>query len=622
MCGICGFVSSEQRIEVIEEMVRAIAHRGPDSQNHWTDGDVALGHARLSILDLSEAANQPMASPDQRFVMVYNGEIYNFQDIRKELQALGHVFTSHGDSEVLLQGFSRWGDEVFPRLNGMFAVAFWDRREKRLTLARDRFGIKPLYYAHHSSGAITFGSEIKAILLSAPDLTTIDLQGLLEYFFFQTPLGQSTFYQGIRYLLPGHILHYANRNYTTKQYWSPLDVPPCSDSESVAIERIGELFEEAVLAHLVSDVPVGLFLSGGIDSSSIAMIAGRRMGKQLSTFSVDFDFAESSELPLAKRVAESAGTQHHEMHVGSGELISVLHRLTLAHDQPFGDAANIPLYLLAEAVSGKIKVVLQGDGGDEVLGGYQRYQHLLMLDKYARKGRCFLAPLYHSNIYKLMPKRYQKWFEQAFAKDRARRCAILTGLDKNEIPWGVFAPAFLEQLSQLDPYQRHRELLRDFEPGMDRLQQALLLDTLVLLPDKFLEKVDKPTMAHSLEVRVPFLDKGFSEYVLSLPSEYKVHKGEKKHLFRKAMRGIVPDFVLDAPKKGFGVPYSRWLSNCLKEPVLDLADSSCVRDLGLFDMKLLKKTIDSGLQGNQRAASFVWLFYRLADWLQSYSVTL
>jgi asparagine synthase (glutamine-hydrolysing) len=622
MCGICGYVGLDQDISIIRAMVQSIDHRGPDAQDHWADGLVALGHTRLSILDLSAAGNQPMLSRNERFVMVYNGEIYNFQTIRKELESLGHTFTGHSDSEVLLEGFSQWGNDIFPRLNGMFAVAFWDRREETLTLARDPFGIKPLYFAYRPNSSIIFGSEIKAILAAKGDFTKINPQALIEYFFFENPLGRNTFYEGIEYLLPGHILHYADGQYSTQRYWNPLDIEPCNDSEPVAIERIGELFEEAVLAHLVSDVPVGLFLSGGIDSSSIAMIAGRRLGKMLSTFSVDFDFADSSELPLAKKVADVAGTEHHEMRVRADELPSILHQLTLSHDQPFADAANVPLYLLAQAVASKTKVVLQGDGGDEILGGYLRYQRLLLMMNFLRCGGNTLSPVYYSQLYRLLPKRFQKWFRLAFAKDRVERCALMTGKDRNELPWHAFAPTVAEMLSGLDPYQRQRELLAEFNPSMDRLQETLLLDTLVLLPDKFLEKVDKPTMAHSLEVRVPFLDMPFSNYVLSLPSRCKIHKGEKKYLFRKAMRGVVPDFVLDAPKKGFGVPFANWIGTCLREPILDLADSNAVRNMGLFNIQALKKTIELGMRGDRHAATFTWLFYRLADWVQSYPVGL
>lgn len=621
MCGICGIIamSSDRSACSIDAMLRTLVHRGPDLQRTWEDGAAKLGHARLSIIDLTENGSQPMVSPDGRIAMACNGEIYNYRELRKELQALGHVFKGRSDSEVLLHAFWRWDTAVFPRLHGMFAAAFWDREARTLTLVRDRFGIKPLYYSAESSGFL-FASEIKALLKVAPQLKRLSHQGLIEYLVFQNPLGENTLYQNILRLLPGCYLQLLDGKLTTTKYWSPLDVAPIADDEETAVHRVRALLEQAVNSHLVSDVPVGLFLSGGVDSSALAMLAGRKLGRRLTAFTVEFDFAQQTEVAGARNIAELAGIQHQSLSVHARDIPGILRNLTEAHDQPFGDAANLPLFLLAEAVKPDVTVVLQGDGGDEVFGGYDRYRNLCTLEHWKRRIGPLLQLLYFSRAYRLLPLRCRRWLEIACCGDLVKSHALLTGHYVDLFPMGMFTKQAQRELRRCDPHLRFRELSAAMPASEDHLQTALLFDTMILLPDKFLEKVDKPTMAHSIEARVPLLDGPLTEYVLGLPSHMKVRSGETKYVFKRALRGLVPDSVLDAPKTGFGVPVLSWLRGPLAENVRDLLGSSAFRYMDLFDRRGTESVVQSGLNGNAEDARITWLLYRLADWIEAYRI--
>jgi len=618
MCGICGIAFGDSC--KTDLMLSTILHRGPDAHDVWRDETTGLGHARLSIIDLSETGNQPMVSPDGNIVMVYNGEIYNFAELRQELEELGHRFAGHSDSEVLLHAFWEYGNAVFSRLNGMFAAAFWDRKRRVLTLARDRFGIKPLYYSIDSNGTLLFGSEIKALLAVDSSLRRLDHTGLIEFLCFQNPLGENTLYERIKYLLPGHILEYDGKNTVVSEYWSPLDVAAIDDTEADAIVRTRELLQGAVRSHLVADVPIGVFLSGGIDSSAIAMIGGQELGRDFSTFSVEFDDGRHSELSQARSVAELAGTTHHEMKVSCSDLRNTLAKLTIAHDQPFGDAANLPLYLLAETVSSSVKVVLQGDGGDEIFGGYDYYANH---ERYraTRRSLGSASDWVYSVGRRLSPHpRIRRRLEATFAPQAYVRHVNCMSQYINGFPLRIFSPETREKLSEITPDSRYREMNERIPPEIDDLQRCLLLDQTILLPDKFLEKVDKPTMAHSLEVRIPFLDAPLTEYVIGLRSNLKIQRGQKKYILRQALRGIVPDSVLDAPKRGFDIPITQWVRGPLSSDIRDVLNSDAVRDSGLFNPKALSSYVESGLRPRSMKTLFVWHLFRLAEWLETYDI--
>ena len=379
MCGISGlFNYSNEKIqpELIECINDTLKHRGPDFGATKLFRNVALGHRRLSIIDLSENANQPMSSTDGRFTIVYNGEVYNFLEIKDNLLQKGIKLSTNSDTEVILQAYKTYGTSCFSMLNGMFALAIYDRLKEELILARDPFGIKPLYYLNNSEIFI-FGSEMKAILKYPKLNLSLNHQALVEYIWFENPFGENTIYNEIVEVKPGSYLIVTKNGIESKIYFDINNIKEIEISEKQAIEKIKFLFEESVKRHLISDVPVGVFLSGGIDSSAITAFASKHYKGKLQTFSVGFDYDKGvNELLKAKEIADKFKTDHHEVHVSGGDIVEVIEELVNSHDEPFGDAADIPLYLLTKKLKGSIKVVLQGDGGDEFFGGYSRYNSL------------------------------------------------------------------------------------------------------------------------------------------------------------------------------------------------------------------------------------------------------
>jgi asparagine synthase (glutamine-hydrolysing) len=576
MCGIVGKVVPQGLALDLSDgeashAISTISHRGPDACGTYFDGNLWFGHARLSILDLTEAGAQPMATDNGRFVISYNGEVYNFEELAHSLSI--HSLRSHSDTEVVLRAFAHLGVDILPRLNGIFAFAIYDKETRKLWLVRDRLGIKPLYY-HLNSRELVFGSEIKAITALRKELSVCDLASLHEWLFYGNTLGESTLYQGVKRLLPGHYLELDMETFTHKivEYWSPRQqaaLPPIEESQSDLAAGIRRLLEQAVQRQLVSDVPVGIFLSGGIDSSAITAFASKHYGGKISTYSAGFDFDKGvNELLKARRVAEYYGTEHHEIHISGFEIADIVEKMVHHHDMPFSDAANIPLYLMASQISGQTKVVLQGDGGDELFGGYRRYVAL----SYYRLF-CPLARL-GNHINKLTPRtthhyRRQRYLHALGAEDIATTMALLlTEEDGNSHPAELFTAEIQSEIERYDPFARYRQC-QSYFAGQDIINQMALVDSMIILPDIFLEKVDRSTMAASLEVRVPFLDNDLVDYCMRIPGYSKVPGGRKKGLLKKALSGAVPDDILYGPKTGFGVPVGYWLRKALKPLFLD-----------------------------------------------------
>jgi asparagine synthase (glutamine-hydrolysing) len=590
-------------------MVQCLAHRGPDEQDFWVEGPVGLGHTRLSIIDLSETGHQPMR--DNHLTIVFNGEVYNFRELQKELDAPGVSYRGHSDTEVILKAFQRWGDGAIVRLNGMFALAIWDSQTSRLLLARDRFGIKPLYY-YLTDNAVIFGSEIKSLVASGRIQTRLAHDGLSEYVYYGAALGRKTLYEGVRRLLPGHIMSFERGTVHERAYWKVEDVQPMNMSDDLAAEGVRTRLENAVSRHLVADVPVSIFLSGGIDSSTITAFAARHYSGKLKTYSVGFNFEHGvNELPKAKRVAEMYGTDHHELQLAGAAVPDVIESLVDRHDQPFGDAANIPLYLLARELKGAEKVVLQGDGGDEMFGGYRRYVILTWLRWWKLAARA--APV----VDRLAPKhrqylRLKRILDAVADDDAAIRMARLLAEDPFEpSPLLALNEELRQAVSRHDPFAAYRAADERFR-AVDPVQKMLYTDTVVLLPDIFLEKVDRATMTYGIEVRVPFLDAELGEFALGLPASQKIRGMEKKWVLRKALRGIVPDDILDAPKTGFGVPYGAWLRGPLRSFMEDylLGDSSSA----IFDTRMLRTWVDEHLSKKRNHGFRLYKLLNLAVW--------
>ncbi len=598
-------------------MTRCLRHRGPDDVGVQVVGPAGLGHTRLSILDLSSAGHQPMQNEDGSVTLVYNGETYNFSALRHRLEAAGVRFRSHSDTEVVLQAFVRWGLDSFSMLDGMFALAIWDNRSETLHLVRDRFGIKPLYYATSRSGLV-FGSEIKAILASGRIHPTIDWQALHEYLYYGNALGSRTLFDGVRRLLPGHRLTFNRDSCATTAYWSLADVAPVRDTVDTATETTRGLLAAAVDSHLVSDVPVGVFLSGGVDSSAITALASSRYAGRLQTFAVGFDFdGGAGELPRARAVAQHFGTDHHELHIAGADLPMVIESLVRRHDEPFGDAANIPLYLLCRQLAGSIKVVLQGDGGDEMFAGYRRHRivsHERFWQLVSRAG----GVLSSLGLRGPAVSRAHRFFKAMAHSDRGMRTALLLTPETLQLPPTHTLSLEVRGLVEaLDPFARYREVARSLG-HLDPLQQLLYTDIAILLPDTFLEKVDKSTMAYGIEARVPFLDAALSRYAMGLPAKLKVRRGQKKWMLRRAMRGIVPDAVLDAPKRGFAVPVDAWLRGPLR-PYLEsvLFDPSTLNS-GLFDRSVLEAVLREHVTRRRNRGFLLYKLLNLALWHRAY----
>ena len=574
MCGLAGAVlSSSAPVDFsvrLNKGLSEIEHRGPDMRGQFEQGSVWLGHVRLSILDLSSAGAQPMLVENGRFVICYNGEIYNFQEIAKRLGL--HGLRSRSDTEVIVRAFAKIGPAIFEQLNGMFALALYDRDVNRVWLARDRFGIKPLYYTIDDQG-LFFSSEIKALVAMTGKLKQCDLASLHEWLFYGNTLGANTLYRSVKKLLPGHYLTINTSTFRHEivKYWSiedrSLELP--AKPGSAVSGNITRLLDQAVKRQLVSDVPVGIFLSGGVDSSAITAFASRHYEGKLATYSAAFDFDKGpNELPKARRVADYYGTEHHEIYISGVDIPDIIEKMVYHHDSPFGDAANIPLYLLATKLCNKTKVVLQGDGGDEVFGGYRRYATL----SYRRLLRPLSKlALFINNCSRRSPHYYRRQrYLRALSADDVGTCMalLLTEEDVLSNPLGVFSADIQAELTKYDPFSRYRECQALFR-NRDVVTQMSLVDLMVILPDIFLEKVDRSTMAAGIEVRVPFLDHDLVDYALRIPGRCKVPWGRKKGLLKQALKGILPDYVLQGQKTGFGVPYGFWLRTTLRPLFFD-----------------------------------------------------
>ncbi len=604
----------------LETATRVLAHRGPDDQGLFVEGPVGLGHRRLSIIDLSTLGHQPMISADDRLVIVFNGEIYNYPELRRELEGSGRQFRSHSDTEVILVGFEHWGRNVLTRLNGIFACAIYDRRERSLLLARDRLGVKPLYYFHDKSGFV-FGSEIKSLLALHDLPRRIDPQGFHEFLYYGNCLGTTTLFAEVKRLEPGGWLEVREGNTEQGRYWSHEELGQRSPSE-IAVPDVGaetaRLLELAVQRQLAADVPVGVFLSGGIDSSAITALAVRHYRDKLATFSAGFDFdGGHNELPAAAKLAKALGTEHHEIHIRGADLPETIRTLVRHHDEPFSDAANLPLFLMTQRIRECCKVILQGDGGDELFGGYNRYRLLKQRSKY----RAIFATL--KSLRWCLPRRRRNQVERFHAifseTDFGLQIAKLLTVEQTNKrrPLAMLSQGWQRHLVGTDPFRRYRELaerFRDLEPT----QRLFWIDSAVILPDQFLEKVDKSTMANGVEVRVPFLDNDLAAFALGLPADLKVGSGEQKKLLKQALRGIVPDEVLSRPKKGFGVPYSNWLRGSLRDFMLDAFHNSVVQSSGLFDHNELNRRIEEHRAGRDDWGFALWKAMNLALWLDEY----
>jgi asparagine synthase (glutamine-hydrolysing) len=616
MCGICGRLNFDERpIEatVIQKMCGVLAHRGPDDEGIYLNGSVGLGHRRLSIIDL-ETGHQPMSNESGEVWIVFNGEIYNFTEIKGELELKGYRFQTKSDTEVILRAYEEYGVEALNRLRGMFAFVIWNEKEKSLFLARDRLGIKPLYF-YFDKKKLVFASEIKGILADHEIPREIDEKGLNNFFSYGHSVAPHTIYRGIEKLLPGHYLICRESKVQIREYWDCKDLfdSNLTEGEASLQEEGFQLLKGSVQEHLVSDVPLGAFLSGGLDSSLVVGLMTREMEKPVKTFSVGFESkGRYNELDDAQTVAEYFGTDHHELVVASDDLLKTLDRLIYHYDEPFGDAASIPVCILSEFARSEVKVVLTGEGGDEVFGGYRRYW----------------AEAY-SEYYRLLPEPLRKGIGQGVSllprfrrlKKASNTMGILSGPERyghwlivfdREMRKNLFSPELWAKMTQFDEFEVYRKYYLEENP--DLVNRIMYVDQKTWLPDDYLEKMDKATMAVGLEARVPFLDHRLIEFSSRVPSRYKVRGMQTKHLLKRIAKGILPEQILKKPKHGFAVPTDPWFRGELKDFVYEVLFDPRTKKRDYFNPKTIEKIYKAHLDGREVNDSHLWLLLNFELW--------
>lgn len=621
MCGIAGFCQMNGSLDenkskiVIKRMTDTLIKRGPDGFGIFVDGHVAFGHRRLKIIDLSDSGSQPMHIRKNGPVITYNGEIYNFRELKQELITKGHKFRSNSDTEVILHVYEEWGFKGLKRLEGIFSFAIWDPQIERLILIRDRLGIKPLFYANSNMG-IVFGSEIKALLMVDGVDTSIDNQSLSEYLWYGNTYESRSFYNGVRSLQPGHSLIVEKAKMRIEKWWSIeewLHTPSDYSNKSQAVEAVKEAIDNSVKRQLVADVPVGIFLSGGIDSSTIAASAKHSGAHDINTYSASFDFDKGiDESKKALLVSNHLGLKHNLLKIKGSNIKNVLENLAKAHDEPFADAANIPLHLMCNKLNNKIKVVLQGDGGDELFAGYRRYQIL------ANSSYFKYLPNRLTKFADKFGKRISRMYDAISQKDPTMRMALLLTLETlNDNPYNLLKTEIKEKLeASTDPFLAYKNAAERFKVD-DPVQQMLLTDLTVQLPSQFLTKVDRSTMASGIEARVPLLDEAVVKTAISIHSQWKVDNSQNKIILRDSQRDRLPSTILDGPKTGFGVPYEYWLKTSLYDFARErLLDNSFCLKFG-FEASLIEKKINDHKHGKSENGFMIWKLLQMALWMQT-----
>lgn len=614
MCRITGIVFKNTHFDAIEAMTDSLRHGGPDDRGIWQDDAIALGHRRLSILDLSPLGHQPMLSPSSRYVIAFNGEIYNFNALQKMLEAAGFMFKGHSDTEVILAAVEYWGfEKTLQQLNGMFAIALWDREKKRLYLARDRFGEKPLYYGC-VNGALIFASELKALCLYPGFNKVINMhavQLLLRYAYIRAPF---SIYENIFKLEPGHYLCVdQSLKMQPQQYWSATEtiLQAKQLGSSLSFEGAVDELEARLLAlvqsRCISDVPFGAFLSGGVDSSTIVALMQKSLPQAVKTFSIGFENKVYDEAPYAKAVAQHLGTEHHELYVMEKDALEVIPQLSHIYDEPFADSSQIPTYLVSKMARQHVTVVLSGDAGDELFGGYQRYffyHHLQKLQVLPRKFRRALGAvaLQIPSLF-IGQKRQLQLKKLAWMLESSQYASSLydTLISQNYLADQYFNRADPSFMS----FEHHAQL--------SAVEQVMLWDAISYLPGDILTKVDRASMAVALEARVPFLDHTLFEFLWSLPLEFKVQKNQGKILLKELLYRYVPQKLVDRPKAGFGIPIHDWLRGPLKGWAGDLIASAGAG--GILNQARLEAAFKDHLSGRANLGSLLWNALIFQDWM-------
>src|SRR6266852_1331819 len=626
MCGICGVAGGEpaRGRELVQRMCSSMLHRGPDDEGIVRAGDVTLGMRRLSIIDLA-GGHQPMHNEDSTVWVVQNGEIFNYLELREQLVAAGHAFVTQSDTEVLVHGYEQWGEQMVERLNGQFAFCIVDKRSGLVFLARDRMGIKPLHYAIDGD-RLVFASELKALLRDPELRRGVDPVALDEYLAYEFVPSPRSIVRGISKLRPGHTLTWslADRSAKIRQYWAPelnVDLDGKSMDLDEECARMRDVLRESVRKELISDVPLGVFLSGGIDSSAVTAMM-TQLGGDVKSFSVGFAERSFDEAPYARQVARHLGTDHHELTLEPAMMLGLIPRLSTLLDEPLGDASIIPTYLLSAFTRQHVTVALGGDGGDELFAGYPTLQAHRLAGYYLRAPGVLRRGLVEPMVRRLPVSRDNLSFDfraKRFVSGAARPVA-----ERHRRWMGSFAAEERTALLSADVREQlkgsgHVRLAEhDGASPADPLNQVLLMDMRLYLENDILVKLDRASMMASLEGRVPLLNNDFVEYATQLPLNLKLRGLRSKFLLKRALRGLLPNSILNRPKKGFGIPVANWFRGPLREQMLSVLSPERIARKGFFDPAAVAALVRDHLSGRRDNRKQLWTLFVFELWHDGY----
>ena len=624
MCGIAGFVVREGHgdkgaaREVIDRMCRVIAHRGPDDQGMFVEGEVALGMRRLSIIDVA-SGHQPMSGCDGAVTIVFNGEIYNHRDLQRELKSRGHHFRTHSDTETIIHAYEAFGARCVDSLRGMFALAIWDARKRELFVARDRVGKKPLYYSLTQDGTFIFGSELKS-LREHPDFRgEINVEALDAYLSFGYVPDPLTIFHDVHKLPPGHYLKFKDGRIRVERYWDfsyEHSQSARARGEDELIAELRALLDEAVRVRLESEVPLGAFLSGGVDSSVVVGLMSRHASQPVKTFSIGFHEDSYDELKYARVAADHFQTDHHEFIV-TPDVCAIVDELVWHFDEPFADSSAIPTYYVSRLAREFVTVALSGDGGDELFAGYNRYSQAMSRGPLAQLPRAIrksLQPMAHWLPHGAWGRNHLHWSGFDFLDAYIELVSQFTRLSK----LSLYSESFRAQLLQLDgPAAMFREIGKRVNAS-DDLESLLYLDAKTYLPGDILTKVDRMSMAVSLEARAPLLDHKLIEFVTRIPSSLKLRGNETKYILKRAVQGLVPDEILNRPKMGFGLPVQEWINHELRTRIRETLTSQRASQRGYFDQRYIGVLLDEHEHARRDHSARLWTLFMLELWHERY----
>ncbi|HEX5885980.1 MAG TPA: asparagine synthase (glutamine-hydrolyzing) [Pyrinomonadaceae bacterium] len=625
MCGINGIAfssRSRRRVDpsVLKSMRDVITHRGPDDEGIFIEDGIGLGHRRLSIVDVA-SGHQPMTNEDGSLHIIYNGEIYNHADFRELLEARGHVYQTHCDTETILHLYEEYGDTCVEHLRGMFAFAIWDRRKRELFIARDRLGVKPLYYVHTDNGSLYFASEIKALLEARAVKPELNFAAFSDYLANHATSGEDTLFVNVKRLMPGHTLTWRDGEIKIKKYWDVSFAKAAQNGHSDRdyIAEWSDLFRQSVKLRLMADVPLGMFLSGGIDSSAIAAVMSTLVDEPIKTFSVAFAEREANELEYARLVSRAFKTDHHEVVITAEQFFHALPELIWHEDEPLAHPSSVALYFVSELASRHVKVVLTGEGSDELMAGYARYRktilNLALGERYHRMVPSSIRHLVRDQIAGMTGSKLQRTFLNLSPDIESiyfDNFAVFTRSNQDQL----LTPETIDRMGGIDPYAGVRRALS--ETDANSLLDRLLYADIKTYLHELLMKQDQMSMAASVESRVPFLDHKLVEFTSALPERLKLNRWTTKYVLRQSMKGVLPEQILTRPKMGFPVPIGAWFSGAYAHVLEEYVLGSRAMDRGIFNPEFVRTLVSQHQCGEANHSERLWSLVNLEIWLRRF----